>query len=461
MRLGSSLKFAVAGGLCLLFVSSVPGRADTGIVVTGGNVTERNHWLLPRSDGTYLLGYAEGVAFQNLYAQPLFADGTLAGDTWDMTQNWMFVASRSAAAYAPDWDHFLVVHEGFQVGSPDRELFVRLLDRHGDIMVGSFGGFELSDESNVGSVAVVYNSLAQEWLIVALVVDLSDPDLASIERGYVDRNAESFGWLGALVSEPQTLMRSVSLAYAPVVTPQSPTGWYLLAVNRASTSTLYMLGERGELIDAVWDCQQEPPVPVRLEIPFDWGTEDGHSYHPHVAYGGVGERKRFAVVWEDLNNTHNGYETTGIWGGWLDATHTRYCANVPDAEAFYVGGSCWHNFYWWAPRVAFDPGAGQFLAAWRELPTNDSCNDVTVEHIRGQRFGWPVDNIVLSRATGDEYPMFPDVASNGNGWLVTWDDLRNEGQGHQRDIYGRLFGGIIFADGFETGNTVRWSATVP
>jgi len=462
------LKFTAAGGLCLLLVTSTPGHADKGIIVTGGNVTERNHWLVAASDGTYLLGYSAytvPLAFESLYVQRLSANGTPIGAPWDLSYDMYFVASRSAAAYDPTRNQLMVAYETFTIGDPSRQLrLVAVEGTGGPLVSGHLVEFVFPDNSDVGAVTVAYNSLADEWLVVALRVDASDPDLAYIDVICLNGELQRCG-RGFLIPEPQSLMRSVSLAYAPVATPKTRLGWYLLAVNRASSSTLYMLGEHGELIDAVWDCQQEPPVPVRLEIPFDWGTVGGHSYHPHVAYGEEGERKRFAVVWEDLNNTIAEQETTGIWGGWLDATHTRYCSNVPDAEAFYVGGSCWHNFYWWAPRVAFDPVAGQFLAAWRELPTNDSCNDVLFEHIRGQRFGQPLDNIVLSRATGPypgvERPMFPDLASNGNGWLVTWDDQRNQVRGHQRDIYGRLFGGVIFADGFETGNTVRWAATAP
>jgi len=109
-----------------------------------------------------------------------------------------------------------------------------------------------------------------------------------------------------------------------------------------------------------------------------------------------------------------------------------------------------------------------------ELP-NVACNELTGEHlviwltfVPSQNIATTIEGVRLGGLSGStpmavitenpEHLGGMSVAAGAHGFLVVWGQ-QNPGAGYS-DIFGRIVW-HLFADGFESGSTTVWSATVP
>ncbi|NNE07478.1 MAG: hypothetical protein HKN20_02825 [Gemmatimonadetes bacterium] len=301
---------------------------------------------------------------------------------------------------------------------------------------------------------VAYNSIGDEYLVAATMDTGTATGYRDIYARRVSGTGTPLGSTINITSGPFTNISNPALAYAPIVSGETPTGRYMLVFDWATSGWAKMLDSDGDPIATLWNCQQQ--TPFEATVPVDWGTETGDVRRPDVAYGVVDGVEQFFVVWEDNNNTSpidDQVEWTGIWGCPVDANELVYCSGLTGAVP--VSKICKH---WnlpltdpWLPQVDFDSSNESWLVAWRETGSSDPCNfggdryyHVRANYVDDYTVYPPNDNEVLSRTTGVEPgvedPMHPVIACAGNGSaLVAWDDDRNAGATQYRDIYGAVF----------------------
>lgn len=100
--------------------------------------------------------------------------------------------------------------------------------------------------------------------------------------------------------------------------------------------------------------------------------------------------------------------------------------------------------------------AGNFIVVWH---SGFASPDGDQRSVQGQAFD------AAGVALGGEFQVntyttnqqsFPRVAMGGDGVFVVWQSLGQDGSDY--GIFGQRysFSGVIFADGFESGDTSRW-----
>ena len=173
----------------------------------------------------------------------------------------------------------------------------------------------------------------------------------------------------------------------------------------------------------------------RISGPAGTGTE----IMPAVVWNGA----ESLVVWVDDRN----YEERGtdIYGRRVADDGTR-----PGSDFRISGTNAVESEL--GPAVAWN-GVG-YLVVWEDYR---DLADRGVD-VRGRRVtaaGAPEGrDFRISGTTADANDFHPRVASDGTGYLVVWDDERNDDE-RGTDIYGRRFE----ADGTPTGNDTRISGT--
>lgn len=111
--------------------------------------------------------------------------------------------------------------------------------------------------------------------------------------------------------------------------------------------------------------------------------------------------------------------------------------------------------------VAADP-AGNFVVVWS---SNNDYYGPQYDDVVGRvydRTGAPVGGEfqVNTYTTWNVFPFAAVGASGAGRFVVAWDSNGQDGSG--RGIFGRRFVlPPIFSDGFESGDTSGWDATVP
>lgn len=174
-----------------------------------------------------------------------------------------------------------------------------------------------------------------------------------------------------------------------------------------------------------------------------------NQYHPSVSSDAQGD---FVVVWESYGSS--GTDTSGfsVQAQRFDAT------GAPVGAQFQV--NTFTGYSQRIPKVASASRAG-FVVAWQSfwVPNDDSGS------IQGQQFS------TAGSRLGGEFmvntytwtaQVSPGVASDSLGnFVVVWQGLGSSGTDTDSgSIHGQRFDGL-FRDGFESGDTARWSATGP
>lgn len=186
-------------------------------------------------------------------------------------------------------------------------------------------------------------------------------------------------------------------------------------------------------------------VPVGGELQVNTHTS-GDQEDPAIA---IMDDGTFAVVWESQGQDGS---QEGVFGQVFDPT------GLPIGPEFQL------NTY--TPSRQDDPsvapdGTGGFIATWG---SRGQIGDPMFFDIFGQRFD------TAGQLVGGEFQInkqasydqdYSAVAGGVEGrFLVVWHsgfDFDGDGYG----VFGQRFDNAFFADGFESGNTSAWSATVP
>ena len=178
----------------------------------------------------------------------------------------------------------------------------------------------------------------------------------------------------------------------------------------------------------------------------------GYQNYPNVSHAADGS---FVVVWQS-------YGQDGSSGSAIEGQ--RYDANgMPVGTEFQV------NSYTTSSQsnpIVSHAADGSFVVVWQSNG-QDGLGYAT----EGQRYddaGAPAGNEFQVNTYTTGYQGFPSIAHAGNGsFVVVW---HSDGQdGSNRAIEGQRFCpegdtgclGLIFADGFESGDTSAWSSSVP
>ncbi len=177
----------------------------------------------------------------------------------------------------------------------------------------------------------------------------------------------------------------------------------------------------------------------------------GYQLIPAAAPDGAGG---FVVTWASA--VSGGDDTSGY-----SVQARRYAAaGQPLGDEFQV------NTY--TPSLQGDAAvmahdAGGFVVTWTS--DGSSASDTSGYSVQARRYG------ADGTSQGDEFQVntytpgfqaLSTVASDGfGGFVVTWTGEGSAGDTSGYAILAQRYSDLLFADGFESGNTSAWSATVP
>ncbi len=356
--------------------------------------------------------------------------------------------ARPAIAYRPKDDLFLVAvpERVTAVGGSYDRIAARFFDGGGTLKKAIFHLFDdkkstlltVSSSIDVSPLRVTYNSLLDEFLVTA-------------QRTVNGKNgvwAQRVSYASGVIAAPHKLIDtgvhgfvSHAVSHAPIAGTKPSGGRYLLTYGPVGVQ---LLDSKGKFASVV---------------PLDLGTPKGGHGHPDVAFGTVGGKSRFLLVYSDKNNCQPGSSPclswTGVWGTYIDPMKKSYPSS-PGNTPFPISKIWTHvGTEYSQSRVAYSPVAKAFFVVWREVPGLDPKNDESRSHIRGNKVDYfvpdgiagtsavkkPYQNIVISPVTGSgckpssacisvEDPRFPDVTAIGGGSVaVHWHQYSTTGSG--------------------------------
>ncbi|MBN2093389.1 T9SS type A sorting domain-containing protein [candidate division KSB1 bacterium] len=310
---------------------------------------------------------------------------------------------------------------------------------------------------NANNPKILYNSKAGNFLLIG---EIKPPDNLRPGYNYTQLFSRKIGADGQPLNPIQTIYNSYptsfvysdaidySIAYAPVVSTETPQGRYLIAYGGPGSTM--MLDSDGKAMITLTNPQSGTTYP---SIPFQQ-SKIGISEGWDVAFGYWDEKPAFLIVWVDRDNNMSwqGNQWTGIWCGLLDAVKIDYLTTDVVSTVTFPISKIWSHWAYssyavtWNPVVEYSSVAKKFMVAWRETPGTDPQNDTQVNHIRGNAMGsdgWngvtiPA-NIIISATSGTEDPYQPALAvsSMSPKALVVWEDRRNFNS-NDFDIYANL-----------------------
>jgi len=429
--------------LVLLAGTFIPALADFPI-----RQSATQDWLpavaYNSSDHEYLVVWAEEVNLGPMWVnsvrgQRVGEDGTMIGNSFLIFP----IAVNPAVAYNSGANEYLVA------GNPGGGFIGQRVSNSGTLI-----GDATTLLNDVSDARILYNSINGQYLFVGAVLEEMPTG-----SGYYNIKISSrrIGPDGQALGSP-LLVENIShgykppqaafgVAFAPLQSPETPTGRYLLAVGRGLL--LVLLNSDGAPIDAVYD-PAHPGVRYRY-VPFIPGSPTGGEFHVDVAYGARSgysmSGSAFLVVWSDQNNKWQSQAWSGIWGGFVDATKIEYTSTDPVVNnAFPISAIADHWAYdehveSWRPKAAYNSISQKFYVAWRETPGTNPLNNTTVNHIRGSYVfeKVPATNEIISSTGGTEDPRYPALAASttSTNALIVWQDARNYGSANW-DIYGNV-----------------------
>lgn len=175
----------------------------------------------------------------------------------------------------------------------------------------------------------------------------------------------------------------------------------------------------------------------------DWPDPESR---PAVATcrGGIDQ---YFVVWQSLvgANDNDVYGRFVTGGGVVDGAPIHFDFTVIDEQR---------------PDVICHTGLSEYLVVW-EQQYNSTSGPFGIWGQRLTTSGELSESFAVRAPYGGETGVCiaPAVAAGEQGFLVGWEHER-QGTSYQ-DIYGRLVTDGFFEDGFESGDTLEWSTTVP
>ena len=179
----------------------------------------------------------------------------------------------------------------------------------------------------------------------------------------------------------------------------------------------------------------------------------GYGDNPAVAANSVGN---FVVAWQTEE------------GGGADTSRTSIEAQRYDANGNPVGGQFQVNTYttdWQEKSTVAMDSQGNFIIAWKSdgsLGTDLDGDSVQAQYFDtggtpvGSQYGAP--SRFLSRTNRTVVRM----TGQGN-FVVVWDSFASPTDSSSRSVHGQRYSAgaeVVFADGFESGDTTSWSSSV-
>lgn len=179
----------------------------------------------------------------------------------------------------------------------------------------------------------------------------------------------------------------------------------------------------------------------------------GHQYTAAVAADGQGN---FVVAWEAW--AFNGTDTDGF----------SIRARRFDKNGGPVGGEFQVNSYTTEdqrrPALGID-AEGNFIVVWdSEGSYGTDTSDLSIQAQAYDTSGKPVGGQFQVNSFTTDMQGFPSVSAvdSAGGFVVVW---RSEGSygtdSSDFSVQGQRFARVLFADGFESGDTSQWSRTQP
>lgn len=178
----------------------------------------------------------------------------------------------------------------------------------------------------------------------------------------------------------------------------------------------------------------------------------GFQWSPSVGMEPAGD---FIIVWSSERPDNGDSVPFSIQG-------QRYAS-----DGSLLGASFLVNTYTTSdqgfPAVAVD-SRGDFIVAWQS--SGSAGTDTSSQSIQAQRFASdasPIgDQFQVNTYTNDTQTRPAVAASPVGDFVVAWDSYGSDGGDTSNDsVAGQLFHVLMFADGFESGDTSLWSFTEP
>ncbi len=343
---------------------------------------------------------------------------------------------KPAVVYDPDRNEYCVVCES------NFNTYVQFITDRG---IPADGGFF---KTNSTFPKVLYNSLEKNFLLVFLSIQENPPGSSNCDHALVavsfDRNQFSSEHLILnLNNNACTDGEYFAVAFAPIDTPLTPKGRYLVGVDDVNFP-LYMLNRDGERVLVKPGTggvgyqiafNSEAVSPVNMDISFGYRNNDPQD-------------PVFLVIWgEKGNRVYDGFQWSGIYGGVVEADLDDYSGEVNNFT-FPISLQWFHDTSsaeTWNPKAGYNPATGKFMVIWRETPITpaDPRDLAQYNHIRGNTirkdlgpYG-PENNFLLSSDIETADPGLPALVASGPTPLTVWQDNRNNTT-ELSDIYGTL-----------------------
>jgi len=152
--------------------------------------------------------------------------------------------------------------------------------------------------------------------------------------------------------------------------------------------------------------------------------------------------------------------------------------NWADANTWASGLTLGGVSGWRLPYISVAAGGGPFEnPVVCDLATEEECRDNELAYLFFHDFGGSFGQPIPPNGDADVLALFPDLSVAQVYWTGTefdaddvWEfSFFNGGQGREDKfqsnsvwaVHDGSVGGLLFGDGFETGDTTRWSETVP
>lgn len=372
------------------------------------------------------------------------------------TGNPDFDAWNPAVAYNPANNEYLVAWSGND-DADGSEIFGQRIDAATGVEVGD-DDFRISEMQGAGfSPAVAYNPNRHEYLVVWTGNDDHHFYEIFAQRLNADTGVE-LGHDDFRISETGPPGYTDFYATSPAIVHNSTNNQYLVAWRRIEDVGIHAGVLDTEIVGQRLNASGEQTGADDFAI----SSTGGELSSPAVAYSPADEE--YLVVWERQISGH------GIVGQRLDAN----TGGEVGENDFYIsdaGELCPEE-----PSVTYNPTLNQYLVVWSGiLEGNVACwteHEVLgqgLDATTGTEVGPNDFRISDLGGTGnhDFHSESTAVARNSTAeeYLVVWYGDDNEGGmvDGENEVFGQRLQSdldLLFADGFEGGDTSAWSATV-
>jgi hypothetical protein len=287
-----------------------------------------------------------------------------------------------------------------------------LLYYYGGVVQGTVASNVANDQSSNTSPAIAYDPVDNLYMVA----------------WYDDRTAANGTDVYAARIQPNGAMLDGS--GIPVATAFETQGTPQIAWNGSEFLIVYDTYQNGN-----WDVYGTRVSPNGLVLDHDGIPISTVKYRqgvPAVASDGT----NFLVAWQDYRDQLT--KNPDIWGARVAANGT-----VLDAGGLQIVND---NFYDDVPHIAFN--GSNYLVVWHAFTNLSGSSNYDVQGQMVSPAGSLTGSTVnISVAAANQ--LYPKVASNGDNFLVVWEDYRDSGT-NSNDIYGQL----VAANGVLTGGNI-------